>query len=818
MELFKLFGTIAINNSEANEGIDNTTEKAEKSGSKIGKAFSNIGKTAVAVGKVVATGLAAGTGAAIKLGQVAIDAYSDYEQLVGGIETLFDESADIVMKYADNAYKTAGMSANQYMETVTSFSASLLQSLDGDTEKAAKKADQTITDMSDNANKMGTDMTLIQNAYQGFAKQNYTMLDNLKLGYGGTQEEMKRLLSDAEKLSGQKFDLSSYADIVDAIHIVQTEMGITGTTAKEASTTIQGSISSMKAAWQNLLVGMTDESQDFDKLLGNFVDSIVTVIENILPRVGIVAKKIPYLISALVGELPGIVKDVLPSVIEASITLVQGVVNALPGILSALVAVLPMLLEGLSKITGELVNAVPQIVQELVNFLSDGSNVQLVIDAALDLMLALPKAITLVLPILTDALPDIIDNIVVSLLDSMPLLLDASIELLMAIIDAIPVIITILVDEAPKIITGLIDVLVGVAPQLLSAVGEIFTALWDSIVAIFEPIGTWFYDNLIQPIVSFFQDLWNKMTEIWDGIKNIISTAFQLIANIISAAFQIITLPFRFIWENCKEYVFDAFNKIKEFISTTLGTIKEKINEILNRIKAIIIPIVDNIKSFISNAFDVIRDKIITPISNAKDKVADTFDKIKSAINDKVDSIKTSVSEKFNAVKDKILTPIEKARDKIKEIIDKIKGFFSGLQLNFPNIKLPHFSISPSGWKIDDLLEGSIPKLSIDWYAKAMDDGLIMNEPTVFGINSKGQAMAGGEAGSETVVGTQSLMSMIKTAVANENDKLLATLNQILAVLIAMKDEISQDIIDALESIGIKYDEREIARLVRKYA
>lgn len=713
MELFKLFGTIAINNSEANEGIDNTTEKAEKSGSKIGKAFSNIGKTAVAVGKVVATGLAAGTGAAIKLGQVAIDAYSDYEQLVGGIETLFDESADIVMKYADNAYKTAGMSANQYMETVTSFSASLLQSLDGDTEKAAKKADQAITDMSDNANKMGTDMTLIQNAYQGFAKQNYTMLDNLKLGYGGTQEEMKRLLSDAEKLSGQKFDLSSYADIVDAIHIVQTEMGITGTTAQEASTTIQGSISSMKAAWQNLLVGMTDESQDFDKLLGNFVDSIVTVIENILPRVGVVSEKIPYLISALVGELPGIVKSILPSVISAAVTLVAGLVDALPSILSSLIAILPLLLDGLSEITDSLVAAFPLIIDSIISFLVDPNNIQTILQAAIKLLTAIPLAIS-------EALPSII-------------------------------------SAAPDIINGIISGLFGALPDLLNSLDEIFT-------------------NMLNSFLAFF------------GIHS----------------------PSTLMAEKARFILEGIINGIKE--------LPEKVSEFFRKMRDKAVEIIELLKSNVSGKFTEIKDKITTVINNAKDKVISIFENIKTGISTKIDTIKSSVSEKFNAVKEKILTPIQNAKDKIAEIVDKIKRIFSGLKLNFPNIKLPHFSISPSGWKIDDLLEGSIPKLSIDWYAKAMDDGLIMNEPTVFGINSKGQAMAGGEAGSETVVGTQSLMSMIKTAVANENDKLLATLNQILAVLIAMKGEISQDIIDALESIGIKYDEREIARLVRKYA
>ncbi len=215
----------------------------------------------------------------------ALNAYGDYEQLTGGVETLFKDSADIVMNYANNAYKTVGLSANEYMETVTGFSASLLQSLGGDTEKAAHVADQAITDMADNANKMGTAMESIQYAYQGFAKQNYMMLDNLKLGYGGTKEEMQRLLADAEKLSGQKFDLSSYADIVEAIHVVQTEMGITGTTAKEAASTIQGSVAAAQSAWANLVTGIADENADLDALIDNFINSAATAADNIIPRI-----------------------------------------------------------------------------------------------------------------------------------------------------------------------------------------------------------------------------------------------------------------------------------------------------------------------------------------------------------------------------------------------------------------------------------------------------------------------------------------------------------------------------------------------------
>ena len=314
MDLFDLFAKISMDNSEYYSKLDEAGEKTSSFANKM-----KSGLTTAA--KVGAAGLATAAAGVVAMSKQAVESYSEYEQLIGGVDTLFkrqsfdefqeahkdsglsvkalreefesmDQAADVVMKNAANAFKTAGLSANQYMETVTSFSASLLQSLDGDTAKAAGVADRTITDMSDNANKMGTDMQMIQNAYNGFAKQNFTMLDNLKLGYGGTKEEMQRLLEDAEKISGVKFDISSFADITEAIHVVQTEMGITGTTAKEASATISGSMASAKMAWQNLVTGIADGNADVDLLVSNFVESAGTAAGNLIPVVKTVLSNI----------------------------------------------------------------------------------------------------------------------------------------------------------------------------------------------------------------------------------------------------------------------------------------------------------------------------------------------------------------------------------------------------------------------------------------------------------------------------------------------------------------------------------------------
>lgn len=444
---------------------------------KIGSAVNTAVKASAAAVGAASAGVAA-------LGTACINAYADYEQLVGGVETLFKDSADTIQTYADNAYKTAGLSANEYMETVTSFSASLLQSLDGDTEKAAAAADLAITDMADNANKMGTAMESIQDAYQGFAKQNYTMLDNLKLGYGGTKEEMQRLLADAEKLSGVKYDLSSYADIVEAIHVIQTEMGITGTTAKEASTTIQGSVASMKAAWANLMVGMADDTQNFDMLLSNFIESIGTVADNLLPRIGVVMEGMGKLVAGLAPEiasaLPTLTNELLPNLVELGVqsisalvqgiqengdslaagalsivgTLAEGIAELLPMVADTAASLAVSLADGLTESLPNIIPVAIETISTLVENLTENANT--VIDAGIQIILALGEGLIAALPQLIETVPQIVINIANVINDNAPKLIDAALYLItrlaVGLVQAIPT----LVVNIPKIIEAIV--------------------------------------------------------------------------------------------------------------------------------------------------------------------------------------------------------------------------------------------------------------------------------------------------------------------------------------------------------------------------
>ena len=523
---------------------------------KIGSAVNTAVKASAAAVGAASAGVAA-------LGTACINAYADYEQLVGGVETLFKDSADTIQTYADNAYKTAGLSANEYMETVTSFSASLLQSLDGDTEKAAAAADLAITDMADNANKMGTAMESIQNAYQGFAKQNYTMLDNLKLGYGGTKEEMQRLLADAEKLSGVKYDLSSYADIVEAIHVIQTEMGITGTTAKEASTTIQGSVASMKAAWANLMVGMADDTQNFDMLLSNFIESIGTVADNLLPRIGIVIEGMGKLVAGLAPEiasaLPTLTNELLPNLVELGVqsisalvqgiqengdslaagalsivgTLAEGIAELLPMVADTAASLAVSLADGLTESLPNIIPVAIETISTLVENLTENANT--VIDAGIQIILALGEGLIAALPQLIETVPQIVINIANVINDNAPKLVDTALYLItrlaVGLVQAIPT----LVVNIPKIIEAIVAAFMAfqwlnLGKQLIDGVANGVKKAGESMATAAKNAFSKFKSKITGSEVA--TELKNIGKHIIDGIVGGIKNSLSKIANV----------------------------------------------------------------------------------------------------------------------------------------------------------------------------------------------------------------------------------------------------------------------------------------------
>ena len=384
-----------------------TEKEVEAFGSKVSSTLKKIAATAVVVKGIKDIG-----NAVVQATKAAVKGFAEYEQLVGGVDTLFKDASDVVQKNADIAFKTAQISANDYMQTVTSFSASLIQSLGGDTKKAAQVADKAVIDMADNANKMGTDMSMIQNAYQGFAKQNFMMLDNLKLGYGGTRTEMQRLLKDAEAISGIHYDISSFSDMVEAIHVVQQNLGITGTSAEEASKTIQGSLNSMKSAWSNLVVGLANDQADFNKLMGQFVDSAGTFLQNVIPVIQATLPKIADLVNQLapliIQMLPGLIQSLLPPFINVVTQIAIVLIREAPRILTM---ILNGFLNALPDIITALVEALPQIITAIIDFLTNPDNIQMLIDAAVQLFMALVMAVPQILGGLIQAFGTLVGNL-----------------------------------------------------------------------------------------------------------------------------------------------------------------------------------------------------------------------------------------------------------------------------------------------------------------------------------------------------------------------------------------------------------------------
>lgn len=399
--------------SAVKKELGNVEKEMTSSGSKMSTAFSSLGSKAGAALKVglVAAGTAAVAGT-VALVKNAVSQFADYEQLVGGVDTLFKNASGQVQQYAADAFKTAQLSANEYMSTVTSFSASLIQSLGGDTNKAAKYADQAIIDMADNANKMGTSMEMIQNAYQGFAKQNYTMLDNLKLGYGGTKTEMERLLADAEKISGIHYEIGNFADMTAAIHVIQESLGITGTSAKEAASTVTGSFNMMKSAWNNLIVGMGDKNADMATLMNNFVESAGTAAENLIPVIFQALSGIGDLITRLapiiIEKLPTLLETLIPQFINVVVQLATAIITNLPMIMTTL---LNGFLAAFPTLITAIIETLPQLITSIIEFLTNPETIGLLVAAAVELFFGLVVAVPQILGALIGAFGNLVGNL-----------------------------------------------------------------------------------------------------------------------------------------------------------------------------------------------------------------------------------------------------------------------------------------------------------------------------------------------------------------------------------------------------------------------
>lgn len=754
LELFKLFGSIGLKGvEETKKGIKDTTNTAKEESSKIEKAVNKTGEIASKVGKAAIIGATAAATAIGTITKFVIQHYAEYEQLVGGVETLFGAQGLSLKKYAQSigqtveqargkydqliqaqtevmnnakvAYKTAGMSANDYMNTITSFAAALKQSTANETE-AAKVANQTVIDMADNANKMGTNMEDIQNAYQGFSKQNYTMLDNLKLGYGGTKTEMERLLQDAEKLTGIHYDINNLSDVYNAIHEIQKNLGITGTTAKEAMKTIDGAMKMTKASWDNLLTGLADPKQAVGPLISEFAKSLGILAKNVTPKIKEVFNALPNALIQITPQLMNMIIDLAPSLILAAINLVAGLVGALPGVIAP-------------------------IFSQLSSLIGSG----------------------------------MIDKIGQSISSNMPTLISKGLDMLLQFSQAILTNLPVLVGMGMKLIFYLVQGLMSALPTLISKVPAIIANLADA------------FSNSAQTIFAWGVKI------IAEIIKGLVMSIPSLIANIPKIIYAIFAVWNAINWWNLGK---GLINGIKNGITSMGGSLTSTAKNLF-----------ESLKNSVSNIFNNIKKVIESPIFGAKTKVLAIIGELQNGVRVGFNFIKSHASSVWNGIKNAIMSPMSTAANFVKAIINKIKGFFN-FRISWPHIPLPHFNIKPNGWNVGDLLKGKIPSLGIKWYAQAMDNPMILDAPTIFGM-SNGQMLGAGEAGAEVVAGRDTLMKMINQASNNRADEILDALHRIIALL-SDEDRMHDIIVKALNdgSFVVMLDGREVGRIVRKYA
>ena len=750
MDIFSLVGKITINYADAVNNIEKvsksakdtaeTLEDVDKKADGAGDSVEDAGQAAknadsgfttwkatlanlasTAITKVIS----GCTQLAEKMADVtksAVGHYAEYEQLVGGVETLFKDSSGKLIDYAEKAYKTAGMSSNQYMNTATSFAASLIQGLGGDTAKAVELTNLAITDMSDNANKMGTDIGSIQDAYQGFAKQNYTMLDNLKLGYGGTQSEMIRLINDSGVL-GEKIeslDNVTFDQMIEAIHKIQDNLGITGTTALEAGTTISGSWSSVQALFENILtkVGskLAPTVMGFLQQLSDWMetvdwDAFATSVGDALQRVFDWIQKIDFTTFFEKG--------------------MDGVTE---------------FIEGLGDFATKAIEVIGDI-QSFIDILITLSPIILGVVTTLGSLAVAFK------------IGEIIDNVKTAMTG------------LFAAMSANPIVAVI------AIIAGHVVALV---------------TLWNT-----------------------NEDFRNAVTAIWDSIKNVWESVKEAFANFVAAIGEKIEVVKEFFgnlkdaasekFSAMKEVVSDKFSQIKGTMGTIMQAAKDTVSEKLQNmknaysehgggIKGIAAAAMEGVKGYYSAGYtfidnltggklSAVANKFKSKMSEAKQAVSNRISEIKNSFSNGLGNAYSTVTNILGNIKNKFSNIMDSAKNIVSNAINRIKSFFN-FSWSLPHLKLPHISISGSF----SLTPPSVPHFGISWYKKAMDDGMIMNQPTIFGYNAKSnQFLAGGEAGSETVVGTQSLMDMIRGAthdgVVDEVHSLRLDLNTLIEFL-----------------------------------
>ena len=692
MDLFKLLGTIAIDNADAKAALSETSAAAketaddlgdvsssgEKAGGKLSSAFKKIGSGALAVGKTVAVGLATGATALGGLTVKALSAAGELEQNMGGSEAVFKEHAGKMQDTAKTAFSNMGLSASDFLGTANKMGA-LFQGAGFDIETSATMSSDAMQRAADVASIMGIDTASAMEAIAGAAKGNFTMMDNLGVAMNDTTLQAYALSKGIDKSTQ---DMTNQEKIGLAMEMFMEKTAYAAGNYAKENETLAGSLGTAKSALSNFLSG----AGTVEDVVSSFSNAANVIVKNINTMFPALMSGITRLVEQIVPLIPPLLEKLLPGLIEGATGLINGIVQAMPQIVSALLAAVPALIEGITQIVNALITALPDIIQALVAALP--SLIPALISGIVSMIVTLCTMLPQIIQPIIDNLPQIIKSICDAIIQNLPVLIDGIIALIIGLVDALPAIIQALIDSLPYIIEMVVVALMSCGNQLIAGAIRLVGAL----------VGA-----LPQILLSLTQALPKAFVGIWNGVKETVKSLPKFFLNI--------------------------FNSVVEGIA-----------------------------------------KVIIGVKNT------------------------------------IVKPFTAARDLIKGIVDKIKGFFKG-EISFPKIKMPHFSIKPSGWKIGDLLKGSIPKLGIDWYAKAMDNPMVMTQPTVFGYNSAtGQLMGGGEAGSELVGGTNTVMNMIRGAVAEQNSGIVYYLKKIIELLA----QFFPDMLEALD-ISLSVDGEELA-------
>ena len=880
MELFKLLGKIVVDNSGANKALDETGDKGEKAESKLKKAFGAVGKGAVAVGKTVATGLAAGATAFAGLTAKALSASGELEQNMGGSEAVFKQYATKMQETAKNAFSNMGLSTSDFLATANKMGA-LFQGAGFSIKESSDLSAKAMQRAADVASIMGIDVNAAMESIAGAAKGNFTMMDNLGVAINDTTIQTYAYSKGIDKATK---DMTTQEKVGLAMELFMEKSAYAAGNYAKENETLAGSLGTAKAALTNFL----DGSGGVEELVTSFKNLATVAVNSLKEIVPRLTSALPEIMNGIMPEIPGLVKSTLPGVIEGAVALLSGLAQILPDLAIVLIQTIPVIV---GEIRNALETAFPELKQpfEVIEGLFNGiwqsmqivweslgkpifdsiSNafsacreaVQPLIEAFGDYVTSGQFAtdVTNATKSACDFLIGAYESVVGFVKDVVQGFKDvvewgkehetAMTMIGIAIGTVTAAIVAYNAAMAIKKAGGIVEiaqlgllqvqlwglqiaetahtVATTIATAATTAFGAAMAFLTSPITLVVAAIGA-----LIAIVVLCVKN-WDKIKQAgsaaWDWIKNAWSEAGEWFAGIwedISGAFSAVGEWFSDKFKKAKDGATNAWSDAKEKFSKTWSNIKDAFSSVGNWFKNKFNDAKTNATNAWSNAkekFTGIKDKVTGAFSNVGSWFKNKFTDAKnnsvnswSNIKEKFASIKDNIVSAFSNVKERISKPFENARDAIKSVVDKIKGFFSGLNIKFPNIKLPHFGISPSGWKIGDLLKGSIPKLKIDWYAEAMKNPVIMTKPTIFGYDaSTGNLMGGGEAGSEVVSGTGTLMNMIQTAVSAQNEAVVTVLYAILDAIINGNTEMVRAL---LSDKTFKVGEREFARLVREYA